>query len=102
MALNNKKKKAKRSRVKNQAKNNNPPSILPQLDSPLLRLPGELRRHIYDFLFLNKVTFGKRYTAQMESKTMKIAPHFLALLRVCRQIYKEVRSFWLSQSIKGQ
>lgn len=92
----NKKKQKKRVGVKMQASDNSP--IVPQPDSPLLRLPGELREQIYDFLFVStRVTFGERSTGRIGRKTLKPAPHSLALLRVCRQIYKEGKSFWLGR-----
>jgi hypothetical protein len=89
---NKKKQKKKRSGVKRQASDNSP--IVPQPDSPLLQLPGELREQIYDFLFVStRVTFGERSTGRIGRKTLKPASHSLALLRVCRQIYKEGKSF---------
>jgi hypothetical protein len=93
---NNKKKQKKRFGVKRQSSDNLP--IVPQPESPLLRLPGELREQIYDFLFVStRVTFGERSTGRIGRKTLKPAPHSLALLRVCRQIYKEGKSFWLGR-----
>ncbi|KAH5507558.1 hypothetical protein HBI29_122440 [Parastagonospora nodorum] len=69
------------------------------LESPLLRLPGELRNRIYEYA-LNIGTF--HFTARSESsrkprpnffglRTPK--PHALALLCVCRRIYPEISSF---------
>jgi hypothetical protein len=91
---NNNNKKKKRS---GKGKTDNSP-IVPQPESPLLRLPGELREQIYDFLFVStRVTFGERSTGRIGRRTLKPAPHSLALLRVCRQIYKECKYFWLSR-----
>ncbi|KAH3945538.1 hypothetical protein HBI56_095650 [Parastagonospora nodorum] len=69
------------------------------LESPLLRLPGELRNRIYEYA-LNIGTF--HFTARSESsrkprpnffglRTPK--PHAFALLCVCRRIYPEISSF---------
>ena len=63
-----------------------------------LATSGGLREQIYDFLFVStRVTFGQRSTGRIRRKTLKPAPHSLALLRVCRQIYKEGKSFWLGR-----
>ncbi|KAH8586940.1 hypothetical protein B0O99DRAFT_472899, partial [Bisporella sp. PMI_857] len=60
------------------------------------QLPLELRREVYDFLFMStRVTFGNRSTGRIKHKKIKPASHSLALLRVCRQIFEETKSLWL-------
>lgn len=63
----------------------------------LLRLPPELRDHIFKYVFLGtRLTFS-RYTGNyVESVPLIPAPHSLALLRTCYQIYGETRELWIS------
>jgi hypothetical protein len=61
-----------------------------------LQIPRELRDKIYSCLFAStRITFGKRYTSWIITKTMKPAPNALAILRTCRQINQEAGPLWL-------
>lgn len=61
--------------------------------SPFLKLPGELRNKIYDFV-LDPVEvtiyFPPEITISAESKKFR-GSNYLALLQLCRQIYRESR-----------
>lgn len=70
-----------------------------QLDSPFLRLPGELRNRIYDYYFSDAVAVVKDTSGHSE-KEKRFKQHFpntrpLALLEACRQICHEASPlFW--------
>lgn len=76
-----------------------PITLLNQQNSPLIRLPGELRNMIYAFAFSDNViekrdTEHPRTTAQAQpaaTDTKKTVPTPLGLLNVSRQIYFECR-----------
>jgi hypothetical protein len=89
--------KKKRSKGKGKEKSQNQ-HILPQISSTLLQLPRELRDQIYTCLFASiRLTFGKRATSRITTKTMKPATNALAILRACRQINQEAGPLWLGQ-----
>lgn len=91
-------KKKKKSKPSNKKPGRDGGTIHAQADSRLLQLPQELRDKVYDFLFLStRVTFGKRSTGRISSKTMKPAANSLALLRVCRRIFEETKPLWLGR-----
>lgn len=58
-------------------------------DSPLLRLPGELRNHIYEKVFtvINPLCFSR--TTRPFKKFHRSVPFDLSLLYVCRKIYHD-------------
>jgi hypothetical protein len=61
-----------------------------------LQIPRELRDKIYFCLFAStRITFGKRNTSRITTKTMKPAPNALAILRTCRQVNQEAGPLWL-------
>jgi hypothetical protein len=61
-----------------------------------LQIPRELRDKIYFCLFgSTRITFGKRSTSRITTKTMKPAPNALAILRTCHQINQEAGALWL-------
>jgi hypothetical protein len=92
-------KKEKGSRDKKMAKTETDnQASFPNPDSPLLRLPGELREQIYDDLFVStRVSFGQRGIERIGSRNLKPAPHALAVLRMCRRIHEEANPLWLSR-----
>ena len=70
----------------------------PQSQSRFLELPVELRYQIYIYLFAStRLAFGKKHVKRMTNRNIKLAPNSLSILRTCRQINRETRSFWLSQ-----
>jgi hypothetical protein len=72
------------------------PRILAQISTMFLQIPCELRDQIYVCLFAStRITFGKKSTSRIITKTMKPAPNSLAILRTCRQINQEAGAFWL-------
>lgn len=59
--------------------------------SPLLRLPGELRNRIYEFIF-EDITFEIKHSAYIPTQSPNPRPvHNLALLQTCRQIHSEAK-----------
>ncbi|KAF2243384.1 hypothetical protein BU26DRAFT_523708 [Trematosphaeria pertusa] len=67
-----------------------------QPNSQLLQLPGELRDTIYKWVLgSTRLTFGERSTSRICRKRMRSAPTALALLRICRQVYRETRPLWI-------
>ncbi|KIM96031.1 hypothetical protein OIDMADRAFT_20935 [Oidiodendron maius Zn] len=68
----------------------------PQTASPLCQIPRELRDQILICLLTStRISFGKRRTSRMKSKSIKPAPHALAILRTCRLIHEETKFLWL-------
>jgi hypothetical protein len=67
--------------------------------SPLLRLPGEIRNFIYEYVFredarynLAAKTFPKEQPTLEDVRDIRlfpVVPHRLALVRTCRQLYIE-------------
>jgi len=87
-----------------------------QSQSPLLRLPGELRNIIYRY-FLGNVdirmfyvkghwpqhTLRYRRTGNSDPRWFKVTARVIALLSVCRQIHAETRCFvFILSEISGQ
>ncbi|KAL7929358.1 hypothetical protein V8C35DRAFT_315793 [Trichoderma chlorosporum] len=71
---------------------------LPQSQSPLMRLPQELRLMIYGHLFSStRFTSGPRCGSDFVIRHYVPAPHGLALLRSCRQAYVEIGKSWVGQ-----
>jgi hypothetical protein len=75
-----------------------------QRDSPLLRLPAELRNHIWDYVFPG-ITFyisGPDHPTKDKTKFLKVKGYkrrlVPGLLYVCRQIYGETRFHLLRRS----
>ena len=69
-----------------------------QLESPFLHLPRELRDDIYCILFNStRVTHGEFRVSRMGSKLVRPAPHSLAILYTCRQLYAETNDIWVSR-----
>jgi len=76
-------------------------TIRNQQDSPLLRLPGELRNRIYEYalgdfqIFFKDRSVGRGvevYTTNEEAdKRMIRAPHFQGLTTTCRQVHAETK-----------
>jgi hypothetical protein len=62
-------------------------------ESPLLRLPGELRNHIYDYIFNEEIEFDTLacpFTpAYWTAEGMNEAPTWYTMLFICRKIYVE-------------
>jgi hypothetical protein len=66
-----------------------------EMFSMFLRLPGELRNHIYACLFAStRLTFGRRTTIE-GCKRLRPPPHSLAILQTCRQVHEETTALWL-------
>ncbi|KKA23931.1 hypothetical protein T310_2023 [Rasamsonia emersonii CBS 393.64] len=73
-------------------------------DEPATRfilLPAEIRLFIYDFVFAStRLTFGKRVMDNTNTahaaRIKRPRSNSLALLRVCRLIYRETRDLWLN------
>jgi len=72
--------------------------------SPLLQLPRELRDQIYTTLFQStRLSYGERFNLRTNHYTMLYngkhhivpAPHSLALLSVCHQLYAETHNMWM-------
>ncbi|KAF1959339.1 hypothetical protein CC80DRAFT_385158, partial [Byssothecium circinans] len=55
-----------------------------QLQSPLLRLPQELRDQIYGYFFKEQ-----SWEFYNKAKAAQSKPNAMALLRTCRQLYAE-------------
>lgn len=69
-----------------------------QPGSPLLNLPREVRDDIFDIFFTStRLTYGMRYSTRHGERFIRPAPHSMAILRVCQQIYAEVRHIWMEQ-----
>ncbi|CAI6287124.1 unnamed protein product [Periconia digitata] len=66
-----------------------------QLQSPLLRLPPELRNRIYKYALGGKKLrpAGFIHRIKYEQNGRVTPPNFVALLSVCRQIYAEARLY---------
>lgn len=69
------------------------PSIEPSKDS-FLRLPAEVRIHVYSYLFPDKKVLAIRYASQSTSELRKALRNDggrsdLAIVSTCRQIYEE-------------
>jgi hypothetical protein len=60
--------------------------------SPLLRLPGEVREKIWKF------TLGGHDIGYLLGVVLKLPKNFLALLLVCRQIYTEAKFYPLKEN----
>jgi hypothetical protein len=62
-------------------------------DSPLLRLPGELRNHIYDYIFNEEIEFDTLacpFTpAYWTADGMDEVPTWYTMLFICRKIHVE-------------
>jgi hypothetical protein len=72
--------------------------VTPQSASMFLQLPGELRNHIYTYLFTStRLGFGRRSIGGRASQWIKPAPNSLAVLRTCRLIKQEAGILWLGQ-----
>jgi hypothetical protein len=73
-------------------------SANPQKESLLMRLPQELRNKIYAHLFSStRFMSGEIAMPVGANKRLVSAPHGLAFLRSCRQVYTEIGNTWLSQ-----
>lgn len=70
--------------------------------SQFILLPPEIRLFIYGFVLAStRLTFGKRVmdnnNTARAARVMRPRRHSLALLHVCRLIYREIRDLWPSR-----
>ncbi|KAL7811368.1 hypothetical protein V8C26DRAFT_222840 [Trichoderma gracile] len=69
-----------------------------QAQSPLMRLPQELRSSIYSLLFSStRFTSGRRLMSDWTVRDISPAPQGLAILLCCRRAYSEIGKTWISQ-----
>lgn len=79
--------------AKSEAKH--PSTVRNDVNSPLLRLPGELRNRIYEEVFyMGTFTFSARFVTYSKPGPNFFGrptpePHLFALLRVCKKIHSE-------------
>lgn len=69
--------------------------------SPLLRLPRELRNHIFSILFdSTRISYGRRIIVdegQDIIRDIRPAVNSLAILRTCSQIHAEAQDAWIGR-----
>jgi hypothetical protein len=87
----------------NEAKH--PSTARNELQSPFLRLPGELRNKIYEYVFyIGVFTFAARFSAYSKPGPNFFGrptcePHLFALLHVCKKTHSETADYHLPFSL---